>query len=35
MMPEEFDFFKTRSKEGLKTAVEQRDRPFNKFCEGR
>ncbi len=35
MTPEEFDFFKTRSKEGLKAAVEQRDRPFNKFCEER
>ena len=35
MLPEEFDFFKTRNKEGLKAAVEQRDRPFKKFYEER
>lgn len=35
MLPEEFDFFKTRNKQGLKAAVDQRDRPFKKFCEER
>ncbi len=35
MLPEEFDFFKVRDKQGLKAAVEQRDRPFKKFCEER
>jgi hypothetical protein len=35
MLPEEFDFFTVRDKQGLKAAVEQRDRPFKKFCEER
>ena len=35
MLPEEFDFFATREKKGLKAAIEGRDAPFKKFCEER